>query len=151
MNNDALWFTNARVNVRLSNRDNRSGMSLLENVMPFGFSPPRHVHFEEAETFYVIEGTFQFEVDGKSSIAEAGDVLHAHAGALHSFLVLSPDGGRLLTITQGRFEDMVREVSRPADNDGLPMQAPPTDAQKQMLAEACLRNGIELRGAPLAA
>ena len=151
MNTDNLWFTNARMQVRLSNRDNESGLSILENIMAHGFSPPLHVHHDEAETFYVLEGTFRFEMDGKATIAGPGDVVHIPAGAEHSFLVMSPDGGRCLTITQGRFEDMVREASRPAANDGLPEQVVPTPEQQKMLAEVCHRNGIDLLGAPLAA
>ena len=150
MNTDQLWFTNSRVNVLLSNRDNAIGLSILENMMPHGFSPPMHVHHQEAETFYVVEGTFRFEMDGKVTIAGPGDVVHAPAGSRHSFLAMSPDGGRFLTVTQGGFEDMVREASRPAQ-DGLPEQVAPDAAQQQMLADACLRNGIELIGAPLAA
>jgi quercetin dioxygenase-like cupin family protein len=151
MNKDNLWFTNARMQVRLSNRDNESGLSILENIMPHGFSPPLHVHHSENETFYVLEGNFRFEMDGKSTIAGPGDVVHVPAGAKHSFLVTSPDGARCLTITQGGFEDMVREASRPATNEGLPEQSIPNPEQQQMLAEACRRNGIDLLGAPLAA
>jgi quercetin dioxygenase-like cupin family protein len=151
MNTDQLWFTNVLMNVRLSNRDNAAGLSLLENVMAHGFSPPLHVHHHENETFYMLEGTVRFEMDGKPIIAGPGDVVHVPAGAVHSFVVLSPDGARFLTITDGGFEDMVREVSRPAANDGLPEQTVPTPAQQQMLAAACSRNGLELLGAPLAA
>ena len=151
MHNDSLWFTAARANVKLSNRDNARGLSIIENVMAQGFSPPMHVHHDETETFYVIEGRFRFVMDGVATIAGPGDVLHIPAGVTHSFLVLSPTGGRFLAITDGGFEDIVREASRPAADDGLPEQAPPTPAQQQALATACLANGIELVGAPLAA
>lgn len=151
MPNDALWFMTSRVRVRLSNRDNAAGLSVLDQMLPPDFSPPLHVHHHEDETFCIVEGQFRFEVDGASLRCGPGDVVHAPAGSIHSFLVLSPEGGRCLTITQGGFEDMVRQASRPAANDGLPEQVPPTPAQQQMLARVCLSNGIELLGPPLAA
>lgn len=151
MRSDDLWFTTSRVQVKLSNRDNAAGLSVTEHTMAHGFSPPLHTHHQEDETFCVLEGTVRFELDGKSSVASQGDVVHAPAGSRHSFVVLSPDGARFLTITQGGFENMVREASRPARTDGLPEQVPPTAAQQQMLATACLRHGLELLGPPLAA
>jgi quercetin dioxygenase-like cupin family protein len=149
--NDDLWFTTSRVRVRLSNRDNARGVSVLEHIMAYGFSPPLHVHHDEDETFYVIEGRFLFEMAGRQTIAQPGDVVHVPAGTVHSFLVTSPHGGRCLTITQGGFENMVRAASRPAERDALPVQAPPTPAQQAALAAAGRRHGIELLGAPLAA
>jgi quercetin dioxygenase-like cupin family protein len=151
MHNDNLWFTNMLMQVRLSNRDNDAGLSIMENVMAHGFSPPLHTHHREDETFYILEGTVRFQLDGKSTIATPGDVVHAPAGSVHSFMVMSPEGARFLTITQGGFEDMVRETSRPAANDGLPEQVVPTLEQQKMLADAALRNGLELLGPPLAA
>lgn len=151
MPTEDLWFTNARVRVQLSNRANDAGLSILEHHMAHGFSPPVHVHHHEDESFYVLSGCFRFEMDGVATIAGPGDSIHIPAGAVHSFVVLSPEGGRVLTMTQAGFEDMVREASRPANDAGLPEQTPPTPAQRQLLADACRRNGIELLGAPLAA
>ena len=151
MRNDSLWFTTARAQVRLSNRDNAQRMSVVEHTMAYGFSPPLHTHHDEAETFCMLDGVVRFELNGKATIAGTGEVVHAPAGSVHSFRVMSPDGARFLTITQGGFEDMIRETSLPAQTAGLPDQAPPTPAQQQALAEAGLRNGIELLGAPLAA
>jgi quercetin dioxygenase-like cupin family protein len=151
MRNDDLWFTTARVQVKLSKQDNAGGMTVLEHTMAHGFSPPLHTHHDEDETFCILAGTVRFEVDGKTVVASAGDVVHAPARSRHSFMVLSPDGARFLTITNGGFEEMVRESSRPAKTDSLPEQVPPTPAQQQALFEAGIRNGIELLGAPLAA
>lgn len=151
MPTEDLWFTTARVRVQVSNRANETGLSILEHEMACGFSPPVHVHYHEDESFYVLSGRFRFEMDGVATIAAAGDSVHIPAGAVHSFVVLSPEGGRCLTVTQAGLEDMVREASRPAQGDGLPEQAPPTPAQQRLLADACRRNGIELLGAPLAA
>lgn len=151
MRHDDLWFTTSRAIVRLSNRDNGRGLSLIEHELAEGFSPPLHVHRHEDETFYVLEGRIRFQLNGEAHEAGPGDVVHAPAGAVHSFLVTSPGGARTLSITQAGFEEMVREASRPAEHAGLPDQAPPSPAQQALLAQACARNGIDLLGPPLAA
>src|SRR5688500_15955138 len=44
---------------------------------------PDHTHPGE-EVIYVIEGTFEYVIDGKVSRAKAGEVLFVPAGAVHS-------------------------------------------------------------------
>ena len=48
-----------------------------------GVAFPSHTHPGE-EIIYVIEGTWQYEIDGKSVTATAGDVLFVPAGTIHS-------------------------------------------------------------------
>jgi quercetin dioxygenase-like cupin family protein len=48
-----------------------------------GFAFPKHTHPGE-EIIYVIEGTLEYEIDGKVSKVKAGDVLFVPAGVVHS-------------------------------------------------------------------
>ena len=48
-----------------------------------GYTFPSHTHPGE-EVIYVIEGTWEYEIDGKSVRATAGDVLFVPAGTIHS-------------------------------------------------------------------
>jgi quercetin dioxygenase-like cupin family protein len=48
-----------------------------------GYSFPSHTHPGE-EIIYVIEGTWQYEIDGKRVTAKAGDVLFIPAKTIHS-------------------------------------------------------------------
>jgi len=48
-----------------------------------GYAFPGHTHPGE-EIIYVIEGTWEFEIAGKTVRAEAGDVLFVPAGTIHS-------------------------------------------------------------------
>lgn len=67
-----------------------------ETQKPSG--PPLHIHDNATETFYVIEGTTKFIVDGEESIIETGGVAFVPAGAAHTFRVLDPSGGRQLVM-----------------------------------------------------
>ena len=48
-----------------------------------GYLAPKHTHPGE-EIIYVIEGTLDYEIDGKRSTVKAGDVLFVPAGVVHS-------------------------------------------------------------------
>ncbi len=102
-----------------------------------------------SETFYILEGRFRFQCDGKIIEAGVGDTVHVPKGIVHSFRVISAYG-RFLTITRGDFEKMVRAASRPAENEGLPEQLPPTVEQQESLSRLCSAHGIDLLGPPIA-
>jgi quercetin dioxygenase-like cupin family protein len=48
-----------------------------------GYAAPRHTHPGE-EIIYVLEGTLEYQIDGKSTRVKAGDVLFVPAGTIHS-------------------------------------------------------------------
>src|SRR5688572_1567011 len=48
-----------------------------------GYVAPRHTHPGE-EIIYVIEGSLEYEIDGKVARVKAGDVLFVPAGAVHT-------------------------------------------------------------------
>lgn len=146
-----LWFMNSHVRVALSKADNEEGISLLEHHLPFGDSPPLHMHHDEDELFYLVEGEMVFKLGDRSFTARAGDAFVAPRKQPHGFRVVSPRGARLLTISRGGFEATVRSASRPAQGPGLPDPVEPTPAMQEALGSICAANGISLLGPPLAA
>lgn len=143
-----LWFMTAHLIIHLERDQNADGLTIIEHRMAKDFAPPLHVHHEENETFFILEGDFRFQRDGEVLQAGRGDTIYLPKGSVHGFRVLS-DHGRCLTMTRGRFEDMVRAASRPAAMDGLPEQLPPTLEQQQVLAGICASHGIDLLGPPI--
>src|ERR1700733_13929596 len=60
-------------------------LTSIETTNAPGFGPPLHRH-REAEIFYVLEGRYLFEGDGKRFTAEGGDVVAVPGGAAHAFV-----------------------------------------------------------------
>ncbi|MDH4440602.1 MAG: cupin domain-containing protein [Rhizobium sp.] len=147
-NADSLWFMTAHLLIHLKQSDNAERLSVIEHRMAKDFAPPLHVHRQESETFFILEGRFRFRRDDEVIEAGVGDTIHLPKDCVHGFRVLS-DYGRCLTITNGPFEDMVRAAARPAAMDELPEQMPPTLAQQQSLAGICGAHAIDLLGPPI--
>ncbi|MCZ7656822.1 MAG: cupin domain-containing protein [Xanthobacteraceae bacterium] len=148
---EQLWFLNTRVTVRVAGADGANHMTVLEHEAPCGDSPPLHVHAEEDEVFHVIAGELRCRVGGREFSLRAGDTVRAPKDVPHTYLVVSPEGARFLTVTcVGHFERLVRALGRPAAHDGLPVASgAPTPEQATALADACLAHGITLVGPPL--
>jgi mannose-6-phosphate isomerase-like protein (cupin superfamily) len=145
---NGLWFLNTHVTPAPA----PAGMSIAEHLMPFGESPPVHVHHDEEEIFHIKAGTIRFRVGDEEFVAGPGETCVAPRGVPHSFRVESEKGARVLIITNGEgFDRMVREMARPATDLGLPEPAPVTPDLAERLAAACARNGIDIVGPPLAA
>ncbi len=71
--------------------------------------PPLHVHPHASETYYVLEGTFEFFVDGAFALRRAGGTAFIPAGTLHTFRNVGAAPGRLLVVaapsgTTGHFD-----------------------------------------------
>ena len=144
-----LWFLNSRIVIHRS-AEEAGGVSVMEHLMPFGDSPPRHVHACEDEIFHLVSGEIRFWVDGVERVLRPGETVVAPKALPHSFRVTSPDGARCLVITVGGdFEGFVRDVSRPAETPGLPAPAAPTPQMADALAAAGRAHRIDLIGPPL--
>ncbi len=145
----SLWFLNGHVTIHLAMAENAGGISITEHLLPGNFGPPYHVHPDEDETFYVLDGEFRFKLADRVSTAKAGDVVHLPRGVPHGFKVTSPSGGRCLVISTGGFENMLRSGSVVADAVRLPDPVVPTPEMQAQLAKICAENGIELLGPPI--
>ncbi len=64
---------------------------------PGAGAPPNH-HAGEDECFFVLEGQFEFLVDGQTISATAGDFVKIPDGAVHAFTCTGDRPGRLIGI-----------------------------------------------------
>ena len=62
-----------------------AGREMIQVRVDFdpGYAAPRHTHPGE-EIIYVLEGTLEYQIGGRSTRVKAGDVLFVPAGTIHS-------------------------------------------------------------------
>jgi quercetin dioxygenase-like cupin family protein len=145
-----LWFLDTAVWIRVSADAGHNGLSMLESLAPRGDSPPLHLHTRDDELFHVVSGELLLEIGGEELILAEGETALAPAGVAHSYRVESAEARWLVVTVGGEFERFVRELSRPAERDGLPPRTgPPTAEQAEELAAVGAKHGIEIVGPPL--
>jgi len=87
--------------------------ALLEQSVPPGHGPRRHVHKREEESFYILEGEFGFEVGDRQFLAGPGTFVLGPRGIPHRFWNAGATIGRfLLIITPAGLEPFFAEFSR---------------------------------------
>src|SRR5215207_8574855 len=57
----------------------------MEAIVPPGGGPPPHIHRNEDETFHVLEGECDFNLDGELVTAGPGDFVNIPRGRVHNF------------------------------------------------------------------
>ena len=72
--------------------------ALLENVIPPGEGPPRHLHRLEDEMWFVQEGAFRFIADGEVLHAPAGSFVFVPRGTEHCFQNIGSRAARILVM-----------------------------------------------------
>ncbi len=120
--------------------------SLFEVTTQPGEGPPPHVHHREDESFYVLEGEYEF-FSGKGIIrAGVGSLLCVPRGALHAHKNVGADAGRLLATQTpgGLYERFFEEVGETVDGDdgGSPAFEDRSDART--ISEVAAEHGIEI-------
>ncbi len=89
-------------------------MSVFEFAAPRAFGPPRHLHHDQDEWFYVMEGEFDFEVGDERFRLRAGESVFAPREIPHVWTSISDQPAKLMIVFQpaGTMEEFFREVSK---------------------------------------
>jgi quercetin dioxygenase-like cupin family protein len=144
---DSYWFLDTLVRVHVRGEDTGGRYGAVEYEAPPGHQPPPHVHRDDDEGFYVIEGELTVYVGEDETVLGPGEFLNAPRGVPHTVRVSSPDRARVLvTSAPARFDAFVRELGEPAARDELPVLEGPPDVER--LVATAARHGIEILGPP---
>ncbi|MGI9421790.1 MAG: cupin domain-containing protein [Hyphomicrobiaceae bacterium] len=94
-------WANDHTFVKVATGDTGGAYTLMEDNLKQTFALGLHVHREHAETFYILEGSVDFYVDGTWITAGPGATLHIPPGVPHACIITpGHDGGRMLMIFQ---------------------------------------------------
>ncbi len=88
-------------------------LGLFESLDQPGYGPPRHIHHDADETFYVLSGDVTFWQAGASTLLGPGEVISVPKGTEHTFRIVSEAPARMLTMmSPGGFEGFFVEMAR---------------------------------------
>ncbi len=139
---DATWFLGTLMTVKAGDAATRSAYTLIEFQAPSGFAPPRHIHHDEDEAFYILEGALRIECGDQTWTIGPGAFVFLPRGIPHTFTVEGDSPMRALQLTSpAGFEQFAAEVGEPAAAPTLP---PPAAPDVQKLLAAAQKHSIQI-------
>ncbi len=126
--------------LKVSGKDNGGALCIFEGVATRKGGPRLHVHREQDETFYVLDGRFRVQVGDVTFDLSAGDCVFAPRAVPHTFAHIGDGSGKMMVVFQpaGRMEAYFEEL-------GKIKSAPTDDALKKMFSD----HGMDVVGPPL--
>ena len=111
---------------------------IIENTFHAKGGPARHLHYEQDEWFYIVEGEFAMEIGEDRFRLTPGDSIFGPRKIPHVWACTGGQRGRILIafLPAGRMEGFFREVTKA---NAMPPQDP----------ELWRAHGMELMGPPL--
>jgi quercetin dioxygenase-like cupin family protein len=122
----ALDIFGAALTLKATSAETGGAYSLIEGAyQPDSFVPLPHVHRDQDESFYVLEGQFDFRVGAAIIRGTVGTFLHVPAGTLHGFVNAGDSLARVLFIHSPALEGFFLELGElaaagPPDMQTLP-------------------------------
>jgi quercetin dioxygenase-like cupin family protein len=139
----AFWGPGDSYRFLITGAESGGAYFAMEAIVPAGGGPPPHIHRNEDETFYVLEGEVEFLLGDRLVKGTAGDFVNVPRGTVHRFHNASAARARLiLTFTPAGIEKFFEETLERAKD---PDQPPPDNIQEvaARYAEAAPRYGME--------
>jgi quercetin dioxygenase-like cupin family protein len=144
---DAFWLFGTLQTIKLGSETTDGQYGVLDMIARKGDGSPWHVHAQEDEWVYVLEGEFSFYVaDKKFSLAKGGFAFGPR-GVSHTILA-ETDGRCLVGFVPMQFEGFLREAGVPATERLVPQQSAPPPEDWAKLHPVGLKYGTEILGPP---
>ncbi len=127
----------SEITFKVTSKDS-NGIFIIENTFHEKGGPAKHLHYDQDEWFYPVEGVFLFEIGQERFSLQPGDSVLAPRKIPHVWAYTGNHRGRILIafMPAGKMESFFREVTKA---NAMPPQDP----------ELWRSHGMELIGQPL--
>lgn len=158
---EMFWLLGMHQTIKIGGGDTGGQFGMIEILVPNGLGSPWHVHPDEDEWFYVLDGEVIFYVDHTRLSLTPGAFAFGPRGVPHTFFGASREPARALVGLQPvMFEGFLREVGQPVTERVLP--PPPTEQSdpsgrpvtdgrqlpREQLAAIGAKHGLVILGPP---
>ena len=109
-----MIFNDTEFTIKVLTSETNGSYTILDVIHPPSLGPALHIHPKGSETFYIVEGEYEFILEGKSVKGKPGDVIFVPKKALHRFVV-GYKGGHALVISPPELEFYFFKVSELLD------------------------------------
>jgi quercetin dioxygenase-like cupin family protein len=147
---EALWWLGMLATIKATGEQTGGRYSLVEVLAPDGYGSVLHVHHQEDEGFYILEGELTFYVGEETIKARHGSYLFGSRDVPHAFTVDSGPAKLLFVFSPAGLEGLIREMGEPARSLTVPPQLDeePDEAEMERMVAIAARYGAEILGPP---
>jgi quercetin dioxygenase-like cupin family protein len=135
-----IQVTRTLIDIKVSALDTGSGLSVAEITSLHEGGPARHLHREQDEWFYVVEGEYVIEAGAEHYELGPGDSVFAPREVVHVWAHVGEGTGRLIVALQpaGEIEEFFEDLAKLG-----------TSPEREELQRVFSSHGMELVGPPL--
>ena len=139
----SIWYNGSLMTFLATAEDTQGQFALIEAVARKGNAPPPHMHHQEDEIFYVVEGEITASVGNKTIKATPGTLVFMPRDVVHSFAIESEQVRMLVLLTPAGMEGWFKEFSVPAPAMTLPPVAEVPFSEIQRMLAVAPKFGLE--------
>jgi quercetin dioxygenase-like cupin family protein len=145
-----LWVMGEMVTCKVTSDQTSGAYSLFEITTRPGEGPPPHVQHWEDESFYVLEGKYEFLDEGRTIRAGVGSLIYVPRGNLHTHKNVGEGLGRMLVSQTpgGSHERFIEEIGEPATGEAVPPAAQKPPEVLERIAMIGAEYGVEIVSPP---
>jgi len=140
----SFWLITDLHTFKIVGDDTNGAFTVAELIGDPELGPPPHVHRNHDESFYILEGTFDFSLAGRPFTARAGDFVHLPRGVVHSHRAAGGAAAKALVIqAPAGVERFIEEAGKPA-TDPSRRPAPPEPSEFGRIVAIAQKHGIDV-------
>ncbi len=129
--------------------DTNQAFALAELVAQPQFAPPPHIHHREDESYYILEGEFEFLDSDRTFLAGAGSFVYLPKGQLHMHRNAGDTPARaLVLVAPAGVEKFIEEAGKPATDVSAAPPPPPEMSELEKIVSIAQKYGIEVPPPP---
>lgn len=144
--NARWWLGVSLATIKATGKETGGRYTLVEVLEPDGEEAPLHVHHNEDEAFWVLEGDLTFEVGDETIKASPGSFVFGPRDVPHRYTVESGPARLLFVLSPAGFEEFIYATSEPAKERTLPPppEGPASEAEIEQLRAVSRQHGAQL-------
>jgi mannose-6-phosphate isomerase-like protein (cupin superfamily) len=141
-----VWLVGDLITVKVGSEDTNGAFSIAEKRTPPQGGPPPHLHQQEGEVLYGLEGEVEFLVGERTIRADTGSCAYIPKRTLHTFKNVGTSPSRVLAIlTPGGLDRFFLEAGEPATEGA---SAPDEEPDMGRIVKIDQKYGLEMPSPP---
>lgn len=140
----SFWLLTDLHTFKIVGDDTNGAYTVAELTAGSELGPPPHIHHNNDESFYILDGIFDFSLAGQPFTAGAGSFVHLPKGVVHTHRAGGGASARALVIqSPAGVERFIAEAGKPAPDPSV-RPAPPEMSEFERIVAIAQKHGIEV-------